>query len=143
MALSLLSLVVRSSFPGAVSVEVRSRTLVLRLADRAYTISTTQQVAQLIAALTEVVAQIGARSCITRSGGDLAVAVFQEPGVDDPVLDLGQEVPGHPEEGVTPASTALTWRSAVTWCVAGISPEWRGQDCCWALYGVTKVTTLA
>ena len=50
-----------TAFPGAVSVEVRSRTVVLRMLDRAYTFSTSQTVAQLIAALGEVVAQVEAR----------------------------------------------------------------------------------
>jgi len=39
-------------FPGCVTTEVRSPTVALRLADRAYTALTTQQVAQLVAALT-------------------------------------------------------------------------------------------
>jgi len=47
--------------PGALSIEVRRRSVALRLADRAYTASTTLEVAQLVAALTEVVAQVEAR----------------------------------------------------------------------------------
>ena len=48
-------------FPGCVCIEVSTRAVVLRLADRVYTAVTALQVAQLVAALTEVVAQVEAR----------------------------------------------------------------------------------
>ena len=48
--------------PGCVCIEVSARAVVLRLADRVYTAVTTQQVAQLATALTEVVAQVEARA---------------------------------------------------------------------------------
>ena len=71
-----------------------------------------QQMAQLVAAWLNSSGSfpLASRSWISRSGSGFVVEVLQEPGADDPFLGLGQEVPGQPEEGVTPASTALTWR---------------------------------
>jgi len=49
------------AFPGCVCIEVSTRAVVLRLADRVYTAVTALQVAQLVAALGEVVAQVEPR----------------------------------------------------------------------------------
>ena len=48
-------------FAGGVTIEGRSRTVALRTAEWAYVASTMQQVAQFVAALGEVVAQVEAR----------------------------------------------------------------------------------
>jgi len=50
------------AFPGCVCIEVSTRAVVLRLAERVYTAVTALQVAQLVAALTEVVAHVEARA---------------------------------------------------------------------------------